>query len=176
VDGLGRTSVPLFLLWTLYFFTPAALFFGPTTGRLDSDIFHFFLSGQNDEEIPLTLSELYRISRQSPARFWGETYPMSAQMDDMENLPALTLYHRSHVIQFKITEQFKRGTPTETTVDAISPYQNIIDEIDIFALVSHCCISHISTVTYLIRNRNMIPSSRPSELLNPVILAQVAEF
>ncbi|OOQ85312.1 C6 zinc finger domain protein [Penicillium brasilianum] len=145
VDGLGRTSVPLFLLWTLYFFTPAALFFGPTTGRLDSDIFHFFLGGHTDEKIPLTLSELYRISRQSPARFWGETYPMSAQMDDMENLPALTLYHRSHVIQFKITEQFKLGTPTETTVDAISPYQKVIDEINIFALEYDTVLTAVRT-------------------------------
>lgn len=138
VQGLGCTSVPLFLLWTLYFFTPAALFFGPTTGRLDSDIFHFFLGNDTDETIPLTLAELYRISRQSPARFWGETYPMSARMDDMENLPALTLYHRSHVIQFKITEQFKQGAPTEATVDEVSPYQKIVNEINFIALVSHC--------------------------------------
>jgi hypothetical protein len=137
VEGLGCTSVPLFLLWTLYFFTPAALFFGPTTGRMDSDIFQFFLGNHSDDTIPLTLSELYRIRRQSPARFWGSTYPMSAQMDDMENLPALTLYHRSHVIQFKITEQFKGGVPTEASVDEISPYQKIIGEINIIALVSH---------------------------------------
>lgn len=136
-EGLGCTSVPLFLLWTLYFFTPAALFFGPTTGRLDSDIFHFFLGNDTDETIPLTLAELYRISRQSPSRFWGETYPMSARLDDMENLPALTLYHRSHVIQFKITEQFKRGAPTEATVDQVSPYQKIINEINVIALVCH---------------------------------------
>lgn len=137
-EGLGCTSVPLFLLWTLYFFTPAALFFGPTTGRLDSDIFHFFLGNDTDETIPLTLAELYRISRQSPSRFWGETYPMSARVDDMENLPALTLYHRSHVIQFKITEQFKRGASTEATVDAVSPYQKLINEINVIALVGHC--------------------------------------
>lgn len=137
-EGLGCTSVPLFLLWTLYFFTPAALFFGPTTGRLDSDIFQFFLGNDSDGSIPLTLSELYRISRQSPARFWGETYPMSAQMDDMENLPALTLYHRSHVLQFKITELFKREAPTEAAVDEVSPYQKLVDEMNVIALVSHC--------------------------------------
>ncbi|KAF3385094.1 hypothetical protein F1880_002222 [Penicillium rolfsii] len=133
-EGLGCTSVPLFLLWTLYFFTPAALFFGPRTGRLDSDIFYFFLGNDTNESIPLTLAELYRISRQSPSRFWGETYPMSARMDDMENLSALTLYHRSHVVQFKITEQFKRGAPTEATVDQVSPYQKIINEINVVAL------------------------------------------
>lgn len=141
-EGLGCTSVPLFLLWTLYFFTPAALFFGPTTGRLDSDIFQFFLGNDADGSIPLTLSELYRISRQSPARFWGETYPLSAQMDDMENLPALTLYHRSHVLQFKITELFKRGPSTEVAVDEVSPYQKLVDEMNVIALVSHCFSPH----------------------------------
>lgn len=141
-EGLGCTSVPLFLLWTLYFFTPAALFFGPTTGRLDSDMFQFFLGNDADGSIPLTLSELYRISRQSPARFWGETYPMSAQMDDMENLPALSLYHRSHVLQFKITELFKRRAPTEAAVDEVSPYQKLVDEMNVIALVSHSFSSH----------------------------------
>lgn len=135
-EGLGCTSVPLFLLWTLYFFTPAALFFGPTTGRLDSDIFQFFLGNETDGSIPLNLSELYRISRQSPARFWGETYPMSARMDDMENLPALTLYHRSHVLQFQITKLFKRGLPTEAAVDEVSRYQKLVDEMNLIALVS----------------------------------------
>jgi hypothetical protein len=62
---------------------------------------------------------------------------MSARLDDMENLPALTLYHRSHVIQFKITEQFKRGAPTEATMDQVSPYQKIINEINVIALVCH---------------------------------------
>ncbi|KAJ5520946.1 hypothetical protein N7463_001399 [Penicillium fimorum] len=42
-DGLGGTSVPLFLLWTIYLFTPAVLFFGPGTAKLDADIFRFFL-------------------------------------------------------------------------------------------------------------------------------------
>ncbi|KAJ5281329.1 hypothetical protein N7478_006701 [Penicillium angulare] len=130
LDTLRRTSVPLFLLWTLYFFTPAALFFGPGTGRLDTDIFQFFLGEDDTGRGPLDLPELYRISRQSPARFWGDMYPMSAQLDDLENQPGLALYHRSHVLQFKITELFKRGPPAENTVGSISPYQHLIHEIN----------------------------------------------
>ncbi|KAJ5946588.1 C6 zinc finger domain protein [Penicillium verhagenii] len=134
LDTLRCTSVPLFLLWTLYFFTPAALFFGPGTARLDTDIFQFFLGAESPSTGPLTLPELYRISRQSPSRFWGETYPISAQLDDMENLPSLTLYHRSHVIQFKITELFKRGPQFEETEGAISPYQDLIQEINTISI------------------------------------------
>ncbi|KAJ5777431.1 C6 zinc finger domain protein [Penicillium odoratum] len=124
LETLRCTSVPLFLLWTLYFFTPAALFFGPGTAKLDTDIFQFFLGAETPSTGLLTLSELYRISRQSPARFWGETYPVSAQLDDMENLPGLTLYHRSHIIQFKITELFKRGPQTEEAIGVVSPAQS----------------------------------------------------
>ncbi|KAJ5098928.1 hypothetical protein N7532_005929 [Penicillium argentinense] len=134
LDGLRCTSVPLFLLWTLYFFTPAALFFGPATTKLDTDIYQFFLGAETDSPARLTLSELYRISRQSPARFWGEKYPMSAQLDDMENLPGLTLYHRSHVAQFKITELFKQGVGAGTTLGEETPYQQIIDEINTISM------------------------------------------
>jgi len=136
LQGLRCTSVPLFLLWTLYFFTPAALFFGPATTKLDTDIFQFFLRAESESATRLTLSELYRISRQSAARFWGESYPLSAQLDDMENLPGLTLYHRSHVVQFKITELFKQGGSTEVDSGNQTPYEKIIDEINIIAMVS----------------------------------------
>ena len=143
---LRCTSVPLFLLWTLYFFTPAALFFGPGTARLDTDIFQFFLGAETPTTGPLTLPELYRISRQSPTRFWGETYPVSAQLDDMENFPGLTLYHRSHVAQFKITELFKHGPQLEETPGGISPYQHLVHEINTLSIVrrtsnnpSHMC-------------------------------------
>lgn len=135
METLQRTSVPLFLLWTLYFFTPAALFFGPGTARLETDIFKFFLGDDDTGIASLTLPELYRISRQSPARFWGDGYPVTAQLDDMENLPGLTLYHRSHVLQFKITELFKQGSPSENTVGTISPYQRLINEINTLSIV-----------------------------------------
>ncbi|KAL4898665.1 hypothetical protein BDV59DRAFT_206936 [Aspergillus ambiguus] len=106
---LRRTSVPLFLLWTLYFFTPGAVFHGLNgQAQLESDLFRFFLCGEPGKT-SLTLPELYKISRQSPSRFWGEDYPATAQLDDMENLPGLTLYHRSHVVQFNITELFKKS-------------------------------------------------------------------
>lgn len=136
LEGLRCTSVPLFLLWTLYFFTPAALFFGPATTRLDTDIFQFFLGAESDSATRLTLPELYRISRQSPGRFWGENYPLSAQLDDLENLPGLTLYHRSHVAQFKITELFKQGVATGVNPGEETPYQQVIDEINIISMVS----------------------------------------
>lgn len=135
LDTLRCTSVPLFLLWTLYFFTPAALFFGAGTARLDTDIFQFFLGAETPGAGPLTLPELYRISRQSPARFWGEMYPVSAQLDDMENLPGLTLYHRSHVIQFKITELFKQGVQSECATGTVTPYQRLIHEINTLFIV-----------------------------------------
>ncbi|KAJ5714109.1 uncharacterized protein N7483_011290 [Penicillium malachiteum] len=134
LETLRCTSVPLFLLWTLYFFTPAALFFGPGTARLDTSIFQFFLGAETPGAGPLSLPELYRISRQSPARFWGDVYPVSARLDDMENLPGLTLYHRSHVIQFKITEMFKQGPQVESTTGMVSPYQCLIDEINTLSI------------------------------------------
>ncbi|KAJ5684644.1 uncharacterized protein N7477_000989 [Penicillium maclennaniae] len=134
LDSLRSTSVPLFLLWTLYFFTPSALFFGPNTTRLDTDVYQFFLNAENGNADHLSLPELYRICRQSPARFWGENYPMSAQLDDMENLPGLTLYHRSHVIQFKITELFQQGE-LDNTSSATSPYQQLIDQLNTISIV-----------------------------------------
>jgi hypothetical protein len=132
--GLGGTCVPLFLLWTLYFFTPAALFFGSETARLDTDIFRFFLRSEAGNT-PLSLPHLYRLSRQSPARFWGEEYPISSQLDDMENLSGLTLYHRSHVIQFKITEMFKQSSTSDITFGEGSHYQRIIKEINTLSIV-----------------------------------------
>jgi hypothetical protein len=140
MDGLAGTCVPLFLLWTLYFFTPAALFFGSGTGRLDTDIFRFFLQSETGNSA-LSLSELYRLSRQSPSRFWGDGYPMSSQLDDLENLPGLTLYHRSHVIQFKITEMFKHTSGADISFEADSPYQRIANEISTLSIVSPCIIT-----------------------------------
>ncbi|KAJ6091960.1 hypothetical protein N7467_003929, partial [Penicillium canescens] len=131
--GLGGTCVPLFLLWTLYFFTPAALFFGSETARLDTDIFRFFLRSETGNTT-LSLPHLYRLSRQSPARFWGEEYPMSSQLDDLENLSGLTLYHRSHVIQFKITEMFKQSSTSDISFGEGSPYQRIIKEINTLSI------------------------------------------
>ncbi|KAJ5086462.1 hypothetical protein NUU61_007769 [Penicillium alfredii] len=133
LDELRCTSVPLFLLWTLYFFTPGALFFGSGMSRLDTDILQFFLRSEPDNPAPLSLPELYRISRQSPSRFWGDEYPVSAQLDDQENLPGLTLYHRSHVVQFKITELCKhRVAPNSVSTE--DSYQWIINEINALAL------------------------------------------
>ncbi|RAL08368.1 uncharacterized protein BO97DRAFT_354258 [Aspergillus homomorphus CBS 101889] len=120
---LRHTAVPLFLLWTLYFFTPGALFSGPGAARLDADLFRFFIQDEA-EQAGLTLPELYRIGRQSPRRFWGDSYPATAQLDDVENLPALTLYHKSHVMQFKITELWRQGQ------QALEPsYRRLVDEI-----------------------------------------------
>lgn len=154
LEELRCTSVPLFLLWTLYFFTPAALFFGPGTTQLETDIYRFFVNAENGNTEHLSLPELYRICRQSPARFWGENYPMSAQFDDMENLSSLTLYHHSHVVQFKITELFKQGV-ADGVSGAISPYQQLIDEINTISLVSAP-----SQPMYFVpnRNRNTTPS------------------
>ncbi|KAI9933991.1 hypothetical protein MW887_005063 [Aspergillus wentii] len=79
----------------------------------------------------LTLPELFRISRQSPSRFWGKEYPATAHLDDLENLPGLTLYHQSHVIQFKITEQFKHGfiKGDSSCCWDQSSFKSLIDEI-----------------------------------------------
>jgi hypothetical protein len=153
IDGLGGTCVPLFLLWTLYFFTPAALFFGSETARLDTNIFRFFLRSETGNTA-LSLPELYRLSRQSPARFWGDGYPMSSQLDDMENLPGLTLYHRSHVVQFKITEMFKHSSGPEISFGEGSPYQRIVKEINTLSLVSSS-IAHISDNLFSILCSNL---------------------
>ncbi|PWY80903.1 C6 zinc finger domain protein [Aspergillus sclerotioniger CBS 115572] len=115
---LRQTAVPLFLLWTLYFFTPGALLSGPGAARLDADLFRFFMQ-EEAGSVGLSLSELYRMGRQSPSRFWGEMYPTTAQLDDMENLPGLTLYHKSHVIQFRITELFRESAPLEKNCEEI---------------------------------------------------------
>lgn len=128
-ERLRSTTVPLFLLWILYFCTPGALFFRGVAST-DASLFRFFLHSE-PETTPLTLPELYKISRQSPARFWGEEYPATAQLDDLENLPGLNLYHKSHVIQFKITELFKQGymeNELSTPWDE-SPYKCLIDEL-----------------------------------------------
>ncbi|KAF9891359.1 hypothetical protein FE257_004215 [Aspergillus nanangensis] len=117
-NALRYTSVPLFLLWTLYFFTPGAAFYGANSpDHLNADLFRFFLRRPEPENKSLSLTELYRISRQSPSRFWGEEYPATAQLDDMENLPGLTLYHRSHVMQFQITELFKHAAGSVVVVE-----------------------------------------------------------
>ncbi|PKX95935.1 uncharacterized protein P174DRAFT_511608 [Aspergillus novofumigatus IBT 16806] len=131
---LVYTAVPLFLLWTLYFFTPGALFFGPGAvyepgfDKVNNDLyrlFRLFLHAE-DENTPLNLENLYRISRQSPSKFWGEAYPAKAQLDDMENYPGLALYHKSHVVQFRITELFRQARSTSWNE---APYQQIVEEI-----------------------------------------------
>ncbi|KAJ5151960.1 hypothetical protein N7492_010255 [Penicillium capsulatum] len=141
---LKCTSVPLFFLWTLYFFTPGPLFAGQGSSKLDTDIFQFFFGAENHMSGPLTLPELYRISRQSPARFWGDSYPLSAQLDDVENLPGLTLYHRSHVVQFKTTELFKSGWPVNVAPETEGfSYQWIINEIKTLAVEYDAVITSV---------------------------------
>ena len=143
IDGLGGTCVPLFLLWTLYLFTPAAVFFGSGAGRLDTDIFRFFLRSETGNSA-LGLSELYRLSRQSPSRFWGDGYPISSQLDDLENLPGLTLYHRSHVVQFQITELFQHTSAPDMSFGDDSPYQLIASEMNTLSIVSLCIITLVT--------------------------------
>ncbi|KAL2803128.1 hypothetical protein BJX63DRAFT_86247 [Aspergillus granulosus] len=125
-DGqLRRTAVPLFLLWTLYFYSPGVLFNTAQSLNIDNSLFRCFLLADKANG-DLTLEDLYRISRQSPSRFWGEIYPATAKLDDLENLPGLKLYHRSHVTQFKITELFKRGSWGFHGKDS---YSHILEEI-----------------------------------------------
>jgi hypothetical protein len=125
-DGqLRRTAVPLFLLWTLYFYTPGAVLNAAQSSSIDDTLLRSFLLANRDRG-DLTLADLYRISRQSPARFWGDSYPASAKLDDLENLPGLRLYHRSHVTQFKITELFRRGSSGLAGEDS---YARILNEI-----------------------------------------------
>ncbi|KAK1149802.1 hypothetical protein N8T08_003353 [Aspergillus melleus] len=131
IGKLRSTSVPLFLLWTLYFFTPGALFCGPGSAGVDEvDLFRLFICAESGKT-ELSLPELYKISRQSPSRFWGETYPATAQLDDLENLPGLTLYHRSHVTQLHITEFYRQGLPSclLRSAWAQNSYRQIVDEI-----------------------------------------------
>lgn len=131
IGKLRSTSVPLFLLWTLYFFTPGALFCGPGSAGVDEvDLFRLFICAESGKT-ELSLPELYKISRQSPSRFWGETYPATAQLDDLENLPGLALYHRSHVTQFHITEFYRQGLPSclSRSAWAQNSYRQIVDEI-----------------------------------------------
>lgn len=127
-NRLRHTAVPLFLLWTLYFFTPGALLSGPGAARLDADLFRFFMK-EEAGSVGLSLSELYRIGRQSPSRFWGDSYPTTAQLDDMENMPGLSLYHRSHVLQFKITELFRQGSHSVTTGLEIISELNMLSDV-----------------------------------------------
>ncbi|KAL3481767.1 hypothetical protein BJX99DRAFT_253292 [Aspergillus californicus] len=122
---LRRTAVPLFLLWTLYFYTPGALLRGPDVPSIDDSLFRSFLLAEKGSAA-LTLEDLYRISRQSPARFWGYAYPATAKLDDLENLSGLKLYHRSHVMQFRITELFKS---TSSGLGSDTSYVQILDEI-----------------------------------------------
>ncbi|CAI7591039.1 unnamed protein product [Penicillium glandicola] len=130
IDGLGGTCVPLFVLWTLYFFSPAVIFFSPGTAQLETDIIRFF-SRSETRNHALSLSELYRLSRQSPCRFWGNGYPVSSQLDDLENLPALALYHRSHVLQFEIMEMFD---DSDISFGEDSPYQRVAKEINTLSI------------------------------------------
>ncbi|PYH82223.1 hypothetical protein BO82DRAFT_374065 [Aspergillus uvarum CBS 121591] len=139
---LRHTAVPLFLLWTLYFFTPGALFCGPAAARLDADLFRFFIQDEAEQR-GLSLAELYRIGRQSPRRFWGDSYPTTAQLDDIENQPALILYHRSHVMQFKITELWRQGQQTSENSlpipsDMLNPHKEN-DSILTTALTAPAC-------------------------------------
>lgn len=136
-EGIRSTTVPLFLLWILYFCTPGALFCRSGAVRSDAKLFRLFLRS-GPETSSLSLPELYKISRQSPSRFWGEEYPASAQLDDLENLPGLTLYHKSHVIQFKITELFSQnfGNGEISKVWEASPYKNLINELVTISEVS----------------------------------------
>ncbi|KAJ5489334.1 hypothetical protein N7539_004224, partial [Penicillium diatomitis] len=159
--GLGQTSVPLFLLWTLYFFTPSPFSRGPLTGKLDSAIFQFFLHNNDHRKVPLPLPELYRISRQSPARFWGESYSTAARIDDLENLVPLTLFHKSHILQFRITEQHKQGIPTHPSLDEVSPYQLLIDKINSLALESDTVLATVNTSDSadLLTGRRMMETS-----------------
>ncbi|EPS32163.1 hypothetical protein PDE_07123 [Penicillium oxalicum 114-2] len=144
--GLGKTSVPLFLLWTLYFFTPTSWSFSSATGELDLMTFEFFLdTNGSHHKAPFPLAELYRISRQSPARFWGDSYTMTARMDDLENVAPLTLYHQSHILQFKITEQYKRGVPTEPLESGLSAYQKLVDEINSIATEHDTVLASVTT-------------------------------
>lgn len=138
-ERLRSTTVPLFLLWILYFCTPGALFCSSGIARVDANLFRLFLRS-DPESGPLTLPELYKISRQSPARFWGAEYPAAARLDDLENLPALNLYHKSHVIQFKITELFRQdGVAIEkSTCWDDSPYKGLADELASASEVGTC--------------------------------------
>lgn len=122
-DDLRQTAVPLFLLWTLYFYTPA-VFRGPGAATIDDSLCRLFLQAETGID-GLTLEDLYRISRQSPSRFWGDTYPAAAKLDDLENLPGLRLYHQSHVLQFRIGELFK-NSPSGLEEES---YIQIVDEI-----------------------------------------------
>lgn len=128
---LVYTAVPLFLLWTLYFFTPGALFFGPGAvyepgfEKVNDDLYRLFRLFLHAED---------ENTRLNPAK---------AQLDDLENYPGLALYHKSHVVQFRITELFRqaRGTPWNE-----APYQQTVDEIIRIANVRRgrsgpCCCS-----------------------------------
>lgn len=127
-ERLRSTTVPLFLLWILYFCTPGTLFCSSGVGKVDESLFRLFLR-QDHESSRLTLPQLYKISRQSPSRFWGAEYPAAAHLDDLENLPGLNLYHASHVAQFKITELFKQDRNMDQFSWDDSPYKQLIDEL-----------------------------------------------
>src|SRR4051812_34948849 len=107
---------------------------------------------------------------------------MSSQLDDLENLSGLTLYHRSHVIQFKITEMFKQSSTSDISFGEGSPYHRIIKEINTLSIVSARAFHSFVSVNFLLINkhRNTTHSSpQPKELTtvtSPAIVASWKRF
>ncbi|OJJ48602.1 hypothetical protein ASPZODRAFT_1631609 [Penicilliopsis zonata CBS 506.65] len=103
---LRDTVVPVLLLVILYFCTQGPLF---GLSRFEVNLFRLFYQAESTRA-DLALPKLYKLSRLSSARFWGEQYPAAARLDDLENLAGLTLYHKAHIMQFKITDLFQKCT------------------------------------------------------------------
>ncbi|KAJ5783216.1 hypothetical protein N7457_004990, partial [Penicillium paradoxum] len=121
----------------VYFFTPAAIFLASPAATLNADICKFFSAETRKTKNAgcLTLFELYRMSKQSASRFWGGEYPWSARLDEMENLPRLSLHHRSHAMQFKIAELLKWNVSAEVVSNEHTQFQQIIDEINTIIVI-----------------------------------------
>lgn len=135
-ERFRSTVVPVFLLLTLYLCNPGSVLCGPDISRVDADLFRFLLRFDR-KQTDLTLTELYKASRLSGSRFWGESY--HAHLDDLENLPPLTLYHKAHVIQFKMSELFDQRRKSGMGFSSplyFKSLQHIVDELIVIADIS----------------------------------------
>lgn len=82
-----------------------------STWDLGGSVMHTFMI-----HYPGSIDAIFAKSRQAGQEIWGEDYPTSEALDDLQNRPAFDLYHKAHILRYRVT-CYRRSLTNSTEKD-----------------------------------------------------------
>ena len=81
-------------------------------------------------DYPGAIDTIFARSRQAGQETWGADYPVSEALDDLQDRPAFDLYHKAHILRYRVAcyrQLLVRGEASHMTDELSLEIKTMID-------------------------------------------------